>query len=67
MDTEFDDRCWSAEAQGAMIINVPEHKHSITTSDTEPALLAYAWTGNSGDLADQKMEFSRHGGTGHAA
>tara|TARA_B110000046_G_C13025051_1_gene413434 strand:- start:6281 stop:6952 length:672 start_codon:yes stop_codon:yes gene_type:complete len=47
---------------GAMIINVPKHKHSITTSDTEPALLAYAWTGNSGDLADQNMVFSRHGG-----
>jgi dimethylpropiothetin dethiomethylase len=47
---------------GAMIINVPEHKHAITTSDTEPALLAYAWTGSSADLADQKMEFKRRGG-----
>jgi len=46
---------------GAMIINVPEHKHSITTSDAEPALLAYAWIGASADLADQKMEFHRHG------
>jgi dimethylpropiothetin dethiomethylase len=33
---------------GSMIINVPEHKHAITTSDREPALLAYAWTGARG-------------------
>lgn len=25
----------------------------MTTSDTEPALLAYAWTGTPEDLADQ--------------
>lgn len=46
---------------GSMIINVPDHKHTITTSDTEPALLAYAWTGASEDLSDQKMVFSRGG------
>lgn len=44
---------------GSMIINVPEHKHAITTSDREPALLAYAWTGASEDLAHQTMVFSR--------
>ena len=44
---------------GSMIINVPEHKHAITTSDREPALLAYAWTGATEDLAHQTMVFSR--------
>ncbi|EKV32566.1 Dimethylsulfoniopropionate (DSMP) lyase DddL [Caenispirillum salinarum AK4] len=44
---------------GAMILNVPEHDHAITTSDREPALLAYAWVGAPEDLANQEMVFSR--------
>lgn len=44
---------------GSLIINLPEHKHAITTSDREPALLAYAWTGAPEDLAHQTMVFSR--------
>lgn len=44
---------------GAMILNGPGFEHSITTSDREPALLAYAWIGETDDLAEQQMVFSR--------
>lgn len=44
---------------GAMILNQPGHEHAITTSDREPVLLAYAWTGSREALAEQKMMFSR--------
>lgn len=44
---------------GSMIINMPEHEHAITTSDHEPVLLAYAWTGSPEALANQTMVFSR--------
>eukprot|EP00873_Tetraselmis_striata_P045166 jgi/Tetstr1/465430/TSEL_010114.t1 len=46
-------------APGSMIFNPPEHTHRITVSKTEPALLAYAWSGPSELLANQKMVFSR--------
>ncbi len=46
-------------APGSLIINPPGHHHRITTADREPCLLAYAWTGDSGVLVDQKMSFSR--------
>ncbi|MEP3334115.1 dimethylsulfonioproprionate lyase family protein [Sedimentitalea sp.] len=46
-------------AAGSLIFNPPEHLHRITVGDREPALLAYAWTGNKEDLADQKMVFTR--------
>jgi dimethylpropiothetin dethiomethylase len=46
-------------APGSMIFNPPEHAHRITVSKTEPALLAYAWTGPQDKLAGQKMVFSR--------
>jgi dimethylpropiothetin dethiomethylase len=44
---------------GSMIFNPPDHLHRITVGDREPALLAYAWLGKAGDLAGQKMVFSR--------
>ncbi|MEP2705039.1 MAG: dimethylsulfonioproprionate lyase family protein [Roseibium sp.] len=47
---------------GSMIFTPPEHTHRITVSKLEPALLAYAWTGPSDKLADQKMVFSRKRG-----
>ncbi len=46
-------------APGSMIFNPPQHLHRITVSKDEPALLAYAWTGRTEDLAGQKMNFSR--------
>ncbi|SDU28010.1 dimethylsulfonioproprionate lyase family protein [Stappia sp. ES.058] len=46
-------------APGSMIFNPPEHTHRITVSKTEPALLAYAWSGPPELLANQKMVFSR--------
>jgi len=49
-------------APGSMIFNPPEHTHRITVSKTEPALLAYAWTGPKERLANQKMVFSRKRG-----
>ena len=46
-------------APGSLILNPPGHPHRITTSDTEPSLLAYAWVGPVEMLASQKMVFSR--------
>ncbi|MEM8553632.1 MAG: dimethylsulfonioproprionate lyase family protein [Pseudomonadota bacterium] len=40
---------------GSLIFNPPEHLHRITVSSTEPALLAYAWSGRREDLSHQKM------------
>ena len=44
---------------GALILNQPEHPHSITTSDREPVLLAYAWVGDPDVLSTFKMSFSQ--------
>ncbi|MEQ8354236.1 MAG: dimethylsulfonioproprionate lyase family protein [Kiloniellaceae bacterium] len=44
---------------GSMILNLPGHKHRITTSDHEPVLLAYAWVGPPGSLAHPEMNFRR--------
>jgi dimethylpropiothetin dethiomethylase len=46
-------------APGSLILNPPEHPHRITTSDSEPSLLAYAWVGSPEKLACPKMVFSR--------
>ena len=46
---------------GSLIFNPPGHTHRITTSDLEPSLLAYAWSGPQEALANQKMKFSRPG------
>lgn len=42
---------------GSMILNLPGHKHRITTSDHEPVLLAYAWVGPPGALSEPEMNF----------
>ncbi len=44
---------------GSLIFNMPNHEHTITTSDREPVLLSYAWSGSEDALANQVMKFSR--------
>ena len=46
-------------APGSLLFNPPSKAHRITTGDFEPTLLAYAWTGTSENLRNQKMVFSR--------
>ena len=46
-------------APGSLIFNPPGRMHRITVSDTEPALLAYAWHGTREKLESQKMTFSK--------
>ena len=46
-------------APGSMIFNPPAHTHRITVSKKEPALLLYAWIGDSDKLRQQKMAFTR--------
>ncbi|MBY8975487.1 cupin domain-containing protein [Rhodobacteraceae bacterium NNCM2] len=46
-------------APGSLIFNPPGRMHRITVSDTEPALLAYAWHGPREKLTNQKMTFKR--------
>lgn len=46
-------------APGSMIFNPAGQKHRITVSQTEPALLAYAWTGASDVLTANRMVLSR--------
>ncbi|MEL7092829.1 MAG: dimethylsulfonioproprionate lyase family protein [Pseudomonadota bacterium] len=46
-------------APGSMIFNPAGAKHRITVSDTEPALLAYAWTGPREALEANEMVLSR--------
>lgn len=46
-------------APGSLILNPPEHPHRITTSSSEPSLLAYAWLGAPERLAQPGMTFSR--------
>ncbi len=46
-------------APGSLIFNPAGMSHRITVSDREPALLAYAWTGEAAKLKSHKMVFSR--------
>ncbi|MEO0664833.1 MAG: dimethylsulfonioproprionate lyase family protein [Pseudomonadota bacterium] len=46
-------------APGSLIFNPAGAKHRITVSDTEPALLAYAWTGRPELLRANHMKLSR--------
>jgi dimethylpropiothetin dethiomethylase len=46
-------------APGSLIYNPPGQMHRITVSDMEPALLAYAWAGDTEALANHKMVFTR--------
>lgn len=49
---------------GSLIFNQPGHTHRITTSNLEPSLLAYVWSGPREALANQTLKFSRPGGRG---
>ncbi|MCR9071927.1 MAG: dimethylsulfoniopropionate lyase [Alphaproteobacteria bacterium] len=46
-------------APGSIVLNLPQHTHTITTADREPVLLAYAWCGDSDVLSAPGMRFSR--------
>lgn len=54
--SENDEGVW---APGSLILNPPGRMHRITVSNTEPALLAYAWHGAPEVLAGQKMVFQK--------
>lgn len=45
-------------APGSLILNRPEHEHRITTGQTDPCLLAYAWVGATDRLAAPGMKLS---------
>jgi dimethylpropiothetin dethiomethylase len=44
---------------GSLILNRPGEEHRITTGRYDPCLLAYAWIGPDGRLAQPGMKFSR--------
>lgn len=46
-------------ATGSLVLNTPGHEHRITTGETDPCLLAYAWIGPDDRLATPDMKFSR--------
>ena len=46
-------------APGSLILNFPGQEHRITTGDTDPCLLAYAWVGPSATLHQPEMKFSK--------
>lgn len=46
-------------APGSLILNTPGHEHRITTGDSEPCLLAYAWIGPGDKLSEPGMKFSK--------
>lgn len=46
-------------APGSLILNRPGHEHRITTGETDPCLLAYAWIGPGDRLAAPGMTFTR--------
>jgi len=46
-------------APGSIVLNLPQHTHTITTADREPVLLAYAWCGPEDLLTSPAMRFSR--------
>ena len=45
-------------APGSLILNRSGDEHRITTGDSEPCLLAYAWTGSGEQLAAPGMKFT---------
>ncbi len=45
-------------APGSLILNRPEEEHRITTGPNDPCLLAYAWVGEPGILAEPGMKLS---------
>ena len=46
-------------APGSLILNKPGHEHRITTGDSDPCLLAYAWVGPGEKLTQPGMKFSK--------
>lgn len=46
-------------APGSLILNKPGHEHRITTGDSDPCLLAYAWVGPGEKLSQPSMKFSK--------
>jgi dimethylpropiothetin dethiomethylase len=44
---------------GSLILNKASREHAITTSDTEPVLLTYAWVGEASVLHGFEMSFSQ--------
>jgi len=46
-------------APGSMVLNLPQHTHTITTAGREPVLLAYAWCADPDILTSPAMRFSR--------
>ncbi len=46
-------------APGSLILNKPGEEHRITTGQTDPCLLAYAWIGPHDRLSTPGMKFSR--------
>jgi dimethylpropiothetin dethiomethylase len=50
---------YGVHAPGSSIYNPPGHLHRITVSDTEPALLTYAWIGARDVLAGNVMKLGR--------
>lgn len=46
-------------AAGSLILNKSSEKHRITTGENDPCLLAYAWIGAEGRLAEPGMKFSK--------
>jgi dimethylpropiothetin dethiomethylase len=44
---------------GSLIMNQANREHAITTSDTEPVLLTYAWVGDTKALQNFEMKFTR--------
>lgn len=48
----------AVHAPGSLILNRSEYEHRITTADTEPCLLAYAWIGPEERLAAPGMKLS---------
>ncbi|OWU84779.1 dimethlysulfonioproprionate lyase DddL [Oceanicola sp. 22II-s10i] len=48
----------AVHAPGSLILNRPGDEHRITTAELEPCLLAYAWVGSEGKLADPGMKLT---------
>jgi dimethylpropiothetin dethiomethylase len=48
----------AVHAPGSLILNRAEHEHRITTADTEPCLLAYAWVGPEERLTSPGMKLT---------
>jgi len=48
----------AVHAPGSLILNKAEYEHRITTADTEPCLLAYAWVGPGERLTSPGMKLT---------